>query len=168
MVGWVDLFNQKQRKISLETFFIPLKCISLMISKLLLHWLYCHGQWNDLEIYDCNSGYNSKIKQTHWKPKLRWVSRKDALVLEGLVETTSVDLKTIYYILKSGLWTITLTTDDQIKKKVTFQRTPGKICPQEREDIWAGCHYLKWLLAYSKLKWFFSWFYEVLKLLNFF
>lgn len=130
MVGWVDLFNQKQRKISLETFFILLKCISLMISKLLLHWLYCHGQWNDLELYDCNSGYNSKTKQTHWKPKLRWVSRKDALVLEGLVETTSVDLKPQYYILKSGLWTITLTTDDQIKK--------SKISKDTKENLSTG------------------------------
>ena len=32
-----------------------------------------------------------------------WVSRKDTLVLEELVEPTSVDLKAKYYILKSGL-----------------------------------------------------------------
>ena len=109
--------QSETEKVSLETFFILLKCISLMISKLLLYWLYCHGQWNDLELYDSNSGYNSKTNQTYWKPKLRWVSRKDALVLEELVGTTSVDLKTKYYILKSGLWTITLTTDDQILKR---------------------------------------------------
>lgn len=50
------------------------------------------------------------------------MSRKDALVLEGLVEITFVDLKTKYYILKSGLWTITLTTDDQIFKKSNISK----------------------------------------------